>query len=480
MSILKNEQVKIKCQRFTPDETVINMLQMAGYEEPNKIIGKRFLDNSFGSGNILAEAVERYIGACERSGYLPVEISEMLQRDIYGIELDETLFDMCQSRLDTIAEKHHLPKVSWNLICADALRLDTNVKFDYIVGNPPYIAYREIDDENRKYLREKYKSCSQGKFDYCYAFIEKSIGMLGKNGILVELVPNNIYKNVFAENLRAMLRPCITRIDIFPAQKLFKEVLTSASIFVYIDSTRSEKVLCRDITGKQDYLIERKALAGKWIFREFKVMQETTYRFGDYFNASSAVATLLNEAFILNQKAKAVSDIEEAILRPAVSPKSKHFKRTEYIIFPYYYEDGRLCHIKPEDFEKEYPGASKHLKLFIDKLKARKADKNAQWYEYGRTQALQHINQEKLLMSTVVTNSVEVYRISQLEVPYTGIYVVPKGDKTIDYAEKILKSKDFMDYIRGIGISVNGKSVRITCADINNYKFKMGDPAWKN
>ena len=102
MSILKNEQVKIKCQRFTPDETVINMLQMAGYEEPNKIIGKRFLDNSFGSGNILAEAVERYIGACERSGYLPVEISEMLQRDIYGIELDETLFDMCQSRLDTM------------------------------------------------------------------------------------------------------------------------------------------------------------------------------------------------------------------------------------------------------------------------------------------------------------------------------------------------------------------------------------------
>ena len=480
MTILDNEQVKKKCQRFTPDETVIEMFEMAGFSSPRDIIGKKFLDNSFGTGNILAEAVERYIKACEQLGLLPSDISEMLQRDIYGIELDEQLYSLCFARLDAIANKYHLPKVRWNLIHADALKWETNGKFDYIVGNPPYVAYREIDDENRKYLRENYKSCGRGKFDYCYAFIEKAIDLLSERGVLVQLVPNNIYKNVFAEDLRNMLRPHITRIDIFPAQKLFKDVLTSTSIFVYERSSQNEEVLCKDITSKRDYRIKRDSLIGKWMFREQAVNCRATCRFGDYFNASSSVATLLNEAFIITQSDKVSLNIEETLLRPAVSPKSKHLKRTEYIIFPYFYEEGRLCRIKPEIFEKKYPRATDYLKQFHDKLNARKADKNAQWYEYGRSQALQHLNQEKLLLSTVVTNTVEVYRIGAQEIPYTGIYIVPTKDKSIDLAEKVLKSKRFMDYIKEIGISVNGKSVRITCGDINNYEFEMEDPAWKN
>ena len=68
MTILDNKQVKKKCQRFTPEDTVLNMLQMAGYNESKDIIGKKFLDNSFGTGNILVEAVKRYIKACEKCG----------------------------------------------------------------------------------------------------------------------------------------------------------------------------------------------------------------------------------------------------------------------------------------------------------------------------------------------------------------------------------------------------------------------------
>ena len=472
MSILDNEQVKIKCQRFTPYETVIEMLQMAKYDVNNNIIGKKFLDNSFGSGNVLVEAVKCYIMACEMANFSPAVIAEMLHRDIYGIELDEDLYAQCLTRLNTIAENHNLPKVTWNLNCTDALRWETNDRFDFIVGNPPYIAYREIDEQNRKYLRENYKSCSRGKFDYCYAFIEKALRMLSEDGILVQLVPNNIYKNVFAEDLRSMLCTHITQIDIFPSQNLFEEVLTSTSIFVYEANAQPDEIICRDNTNKHDYHIKRSSLKGKWFFGETKHSLVKTYRFGDYFNASSAVATLLNEAFILSQETLDAEGIEKEIIRPAVSPKAMHLKRTEYIIFPYFYDDGRLCRIAPEIFEKNYPKAAQYLKTFFDKLQARKSDRGAQWFEYGRSQALQHLNQEKLLLSTVITNAVEVYRIDCDGIPYTGIYVTPTGDKSIDFAEKILKSKEFMEYIKGIGISVNGKSMRITCSDINNFRFK--------
>ncbi len=480
MSILDNEQVKMKCQRFTPHETVIEMLQMAKYGVNNNIIGKKFLDNSFGSGNVLAEAVKCYISACEMAGFSPAVIAEMLHRDIYGIELDEELYAQCLTRLNAIAENHNLPQVSWNLLCTDSLRWETDDRFDFIVGNPPYIAYREIDEQNRKYLRENFKSCGRGKFDYCYAFIEKALRMLSENGILVQLVPNNIYKNVFAEDLRSMLCTHITQIDIFPSQHLFEEVLTSTSIFVYEANAQSEEIICRDNTSKHEYRIKRSSLQGKWIFRETKNSSKTSYRFGDYFNASSAVATLLNEAFILSQETIDTAGIEKDVIRPAVSPKAMHLKRAEYIIFPYFYDEGRLCRIPPESFEKEYPNAAQYLKTFLDKLQARKSDKSAHWFEYGRSQALQHLNQEKLLLSTVITNNVEVYRIDCEGIPYTGIYVIPTGNKSIDFAERILKSKEFMEYIKGIGISVNGKSIRITCSDINNYRFKMEDPAWKN
>lgn len=479
-SILDNEQVRIKCQRFTPNETVKKMLRMAKYEVNNTIIGKKFLDNSFGSGNVLVEAVECYITACEMAGFPPADISEMLHRDICGIELDENLHAQCLTRLNSIAENHNLPKVTWNLICADALRWTTYERFDFIVGNPPYIAYREIDDQNRKYLRENFKSCRRGKFDYCYAFIEKALNLLSEDGILVQLVPNNIYKNVYAEDLRSMLCMHITKIDIFPSQNLFEDVLTSTSLFVYEAAAHSEDIICRDDTSKCNYCIKRSSLKGKWVFRELENSIKTTYRFGDYYNASSAVATLLNEAFIIRQETIEAVGIEKDILRPAVSPKAMHLKRKEYIIFPYYYDEGKLCHIAPESFEKEYPKAAQYLKRFFDKLQSRKSDRSAQWFEYGRSQALQHLDQEKLMLSTVITNSVEVYRINPEEIPYTGIYVIPIGDKSIEFAEQILKSKEFMEYIKGIGISVNGKSVRITCSDINNYRFKMEDPAWKN
>ena len=36
---------------------------------------------------------------------------------------------------------------------------------------------------------------------------------------------------------------------------------------------------------------------------------------------------------IITQLDKASFNIEKSIIRPAVSPKSKHFKKTEYIIF---------------------------------------------------------------------------------------------------------------------------------------------------
>lgn len=85
---------------------------------------------------------------------------------------------------------------------------------------------------------------------------------------------------------------------------------------------------------------------------------------------------------------------------------------------------------------------------------------------------MKHLDTQKLVLSTIITNGVEVYKVDADTIPFSGIYITTKSPQyNLDYALNILKSEHFMRYVQGIGISVSGKSLRITCKDINNYMF---------
>ena len=59
------------------------------------------------------------------------------------------------------------------------------------------------------------------------------------------------------------------------------------------------------------------------------------------------------------------------------------------------------------------------------------------------------------------------------DIPYSGIYItVSDGKSSLQDALTILQSKDFLEYISNQGLSVSGKSKRITCKDINDYQFE--------
>ena len=162
-SILETENNREKCQKFTPLNIVENMLDMAGYN--TDLMGKKVLENSFGSGNILKNIVRRYIEDAFNNGISPGQISIGIEKDIYGVELDEILYSSCINELNEMIRKYGLPTVKWSLYNGDALEWNNPVDFQFIIGNPPYIAYRFIDEDNRKKLKEKYSTCSKGKIE---------------------------------------------------------------------------------------------------------------------------------------------------------------------------------------------------------------------------------------------------------------------------------------------------------------------------
>lgn len=464
--------VNEKCHVFTPTHIVSKMLDEVNYTE--KLYGKTFLENSCGDGQILCEAINRYIIDCKKEGYSDENIIFGLERDFLAIEFDKTNYEKCIKNLDIISKSYGFKSVNWNILNSDFLSLEINEKFDFIIGNPPYVSYANIDIKNRNFIRDNFDSCKKGKFDYCYPFIELSLRYLNTGGKLAYLIPTNIFKNVFAKDLRELLKDKVTKILDYKTKKIFKNVLTSSSIIICDLDRNTTNIEYYDVSKNKYLSIEKESLGEKWIFSENKGKDKVL--FSDYFLAATSVATLLNDAFVIKEYEIRGEyfyvenmPIEKEIIRPAASPRalSKDFK--EFIIFPYEYVDGKLKRLEAEEMYNRYPCAYKYLEKFKDKLNLRNSDTNSKWFEYGRSQALDNLNQEKLLMSFIITNKVNVYELGVNYIPYSGIYIVPKSSLSLSVAKEILESDEFLKYINDIGIYVNGSSLRITANDIKKF-----------
>lgn len=467
-SIIANEHNKKKCQKFTPINEVNDMLDLAGYS--HGLFGKTVLEYSFGSGNIIKQIVKRYIEDAFSQKRPIRSISEGLASDIYGLELDQQLFNQCICDLNEMVKSYGLPEVNWSLVCADTLQWSTDSRFNFIIGNPPYISYHDIDGANREYIRQNFSTCKKGKFDYCYAFLEKGINLLAPGGKMVQLIPSNIYKNVFADAIRKKLLPGVSTVWEYPDSQLFEDTLTSSSILVYENRDDITAIAYKAAPDAAAIQIEKVLLKDKWVFQNTAPNSTRTVRFGSRYHASIAVATQLNEAFIVAED----SEVEPDCLKKAAAPRTLRSQKNEYIIFPYFYDgEKNLTRYDENTFKSRFPKTYAHLKGFEDRLKKRDSDNSAKWYEYGRSQALAHLWQEKLLLSTVITKKVEVYSLGADDIPYSGIYItVCDGKSNLQDALAILQSESFLEYIMKQGLNVNGKSKRITCKDINDYQFE--------
>lgn len=461
-----------KCQIFTPQHIVKYMLDLV--LDDNLIFGKSFIDNSCGEGAFLEEIAERYISVLKKKKYSKDEIRKQLELNIVGCDIDEQCVNKCVEKLNRAALKHNIKSVNWNITVTDGLFIEENKKYDYVVGNPPYIAYKDLDVKNREVLKENFDTCAFGKCDYSYAFIEKGLKLLNQNGKMVYITPSNMFKTTFGERLRNHMKKYLTHIVNFPISQIFQGVLTSPAITVFSKGQYSNIISYKEIIDSNNIsekIIDKDRLNGKWDFKSNYDNGER--RFGDFFKASNCIATLANNIFVHNvdKNGNLEVNLEPEILRPAVSPKSLHYGIKQKIIFPYYYKNKNVYKYSIEEMNSKFPKTINFLNKNKDKLEARDSDKNAQFYEYGRSQAIAHINQRKLMFSPIVTREVKVYELDKDTIPYSGVYIIKKGDLSLETAKIILETKNFYKYVESKGINVNGASLRISTKDIEEYRF---------
>lgn len=343
--------------------------------------------------------------------------------------------------------------------------------------------YQSIQEDEREYLRENFDSCLKGKFDYCYPFIEKSLYDLDSNsGKMAYLIPTSIFKNVFGEELRDIMLPKIKHIYDYKESKVFDNALVAASIIYFDNHADTSEITYFDIDNRCTKIISKEKLNNKkWIFNSnSKIITNPNLKLSSLCKISNSVATLLNEAFIIKDFVvdgdfyvnKNGFYIEKNSALKAYSPRNLKYDINEKIIFPYKDDGNQLIKYSEEEFKKIFPCTYMYLIDHKENLLKRKSDKNSKWFEYGRSQALNVVRQEKLLLSSVVTNEVTLYKIPKNSVPYSGFYIT-SDNVDLEIISKIMKSTEFYNYIQDVGINASGNSLRFSVRDFLNFPLEL-------
>ena len=208
---LNHKERKKLGEFYTPISVVNYILDATGYSNLDNIENKKIIDISCGSGSFIIQTIRILINRCleiygkkEISELTPEEAKTIISRvkkNISGIDINRNACILCHINiyfvlfeiLEVIRKfypKYQLPL--FNIRNFDALTMDHTEKYDYVVGNPPYLFIRDIPKDQRQFIESCDFVTNDGQYDYYQIFLELGIRILKSHGILGYIVPDSL------------------------------------------------------------------------------------------------------------------------------------------------------------------------------------------------------------------------------------------------------------------------------------------------
>ena len=175
----------------------------------------------------------------------------LIENCIFGVDIQPIAVEITRLRLliSLIAEQEtnpgepnpeicNLPNLEAKFAVANALTaLDKPETFDVVIGNPPYVDYRKIDENQKQHL-EKYEIARHSKMINLYTyFFEKGIDLLKPGGNLIFITPQQFLVLDNCKGLRDIIRKNrVISFSDFSNVKVFK-----ASTYPFISFIKKEK-----------------------------------------------------------------------------------------------------------------------------------------------------------------------------------------------------------------------------------------------
>lgn len=556
----KTKSAKIKSVISTPNEIVVSMVERA---ISDKIIGKsveeilklRIIDVAVGSGIFLIEIynfIERHLVdlyADKNSEFIDEKVvpfsvkRALIEKVLLGFDINNQAVQLTRFslllRLLSNEDKERiedispiLPSLTKTIVCANSLVSDADIdivsvnkdnlyeimpmrsdeesqmQFDIIIGNPPYLKKEDIinstPQEEISVYEVKYESAYK-QYDKYFLFIERIVNLLNKDGQGVLLVPNKFFNVVSALKLRDFLlrNKCIVKIFDFGSKQLFKGAINYVCVlkleknhgnsFEYTKVSSPEDIynnkngLVYDISKLDTshwFLTDDREILNMYEYakNKFPCIEEEIIPINGIQTSKNDVYKIPKNTIVSNengivtfikegQEFKAEIELLREYYLPSksevVNKSYQNLKSTNYVIFPYV--NGKIIHEK--EMRENYPNTWKYLYYSKDKLlpkslggkrDVRGNEGDFEWYQYGRSQALREVDKEKIIVG--VLSKEPNFNIDRNNIAYSsggtagyiGLYLIDNSKYNLEYIQAWLSHWFTDEIFKTIGSDFEG------------------------
>ncbi len=379
------------------------------------------------------------------------------------------------------------------------------LKFDVIIGNPPYMKSEDMKNITPLELpiyKDNYISAYK-QFDKYFLFVEKGLNLLKPDGLLSFIIPSKFTRVGAGKELREMLQANkhIVSILSFGANQVFSAKTTYTSLillskkqqssFVFTEIKNLNEWKLRNYNRIAFDTVQTNSLNSdlwflipphlKSAYTSIINQSEPLANIVGAKNINNGIQTSANDVFVLKPVKENVKyiyfakdDVEWKIEKQVLLPyyetvrnktgdKLYTYRTLEpnaFVIYPYKLVNGKANFIVEKDFKKKYPLAYTYLKAHKSRLLERDIKPTPktgnEWYRYGRSQYLElgQIN-EKIFVGVLSTG--EKYPIDFSKTLHTAggtagycsIFLSPGNQYSIYYIQAILNSK-YVEWINSL------------------------------
>lgn len=221
---------------LTKPHIVELMLDLAGYDSSLDLAERPLLEPSCGYGAFLIPAVSRLLKSARCHGRDPLSLLHSVAAyDIDGFHVQRTQGALRELlSVNDVEQDDAAQLVETWVREADFLLAPTENRFDFVVGNPPYVRIEQIATILQAEYRRRFQSLYD-RADLYVAFIEHGLSLLSESGRLAFICADRWISNRYGAALREIIagkHRVYCYVDLRRASPFESDVIAYPSIFV--------------------------------------------------------------------------------------------------------------------------------------------------------------------------------------------------------------------------------------------------------
>lgn len=209
--------------------------------------------------------------------------------------------------------------------------ISNRLRFDLILGNPPYVEYKNIGiDVQKKILKNKDHFYRYGNVRNLWQiFFNECLDMLDEKGVMSLILPTEILQVSYASQLRSLVLKKFKYIEIITiGNGVFPELQQRVIVFIghkehKLSGVSFKKMLSSNeaplaLSISEDEFVEKEKIEDKWINNRVSELQNSLVkriikkypqRISDFCNSSTGIVTGANEFFLRSKEESKIDTV---------------------------------------------------------------------------------------------------------------------------------------------------------------------------